>query len=261
MEGRDTFKKDCPKLKNQSRGKQAANNEARGRAYALGGGEPNQDSNVIMGTFFLNNRYASMLFDSGVDRSLVSTAFSSLIDIAPTTLDYNYADDLADDRVAESSTILRGYTLNLLDHPFNIDLMPVELGSFNVIIGMDWLSKYHVVIVCDEKVFCIPYSNKKYIQKGCYVFLAQITEKKAKDQSEEKRLEDKDGLFWIYIDYRELNKLTLKNRYPLLSIDELFDQLQGLSVYFKIDLRSGYHQIRVREEDIPNTEFKTHYGH
>ncbi|GJY26643.1 putative reverse transcriptase domain-containing protein [Tanacetum coccineum] len=71
----------------------------------------------------------------------------------------------------------------------------------------------------------------------------------------------KDGSFRMCIDYRELNKLTVKNRYPLLRIDDLFDQLQGSSVYSKIDLRSGYHQLRVREEDIPKTAFRTRYGH
>ncbi|GJV24488.1 retrotransposon protein, putative, ty3-gypsy subclass [Tanacetum coccineum] len=71
----------------------------------------------------------------------------------------------------------------------------------------------------------------------------------------------KDGSFWMCIDYRELNKLTVKNRYPLPRIDDLFDQLQGSRVYSKIDLRSGYHQLRVREEDIPKTAFRTRYGH
>nr|GFD40089.1 putative reverse transcriptase domain-containing protein [Tanacetum cinerariifolium] len=71
----------------------------------------------------------------------------------------------------------------------------------------------------------------------------------------------KDGSFRICIDYQELNKLTVKNRYLLPRIDDLFDQLQGSSVYSKIDLRSGYHQLRVREEDIPKTAFKTRYGH
>ncbi|GJX94729.1 putative nucleotidyltransferase, ribonuclease H [Tanacetum coccineum] len=71
----------------------------------------------------------------------------------------------------------------------------------------------------------------------------------------------KDGSFRICIDYRELNKLTIKNRYPLPRIDDLFDQLQGSSVYSKIDLRSGYHQLRIREEDIPITAFRTRYGH
>ncbi|GJS49182.1 putative reverse transcriptase domain-containing protein [Tanacetum coccineum] len=71
----------------------------------------------------------------------------------------------------------------------------------------------------------------------------------------------KDGSFQMCIDYRELNKLRVKNRYPLLRIDDLFDQLQGSSVYSKVDLRSGYHQLRVREEDIPKTTFRTRYGH
>ncbi|GJZ27343.1 hypothetical protein Tco_0571596 [Tanacetum coccineum] len=71
----------------------------------------------------------------------------------------------------------------------------------------------------------------------------------------------KDGSFRMCIDYHELNKLTIKNRYPLLRIDELFDQLQGSSVYSKIDLRSGYHQLRIKEEGIPITAYRTRYGH
>ncbi|GKF97189.1 putative reverse transcriptase domain-containing protein, partial [Tanacetum coccineum] len=71
----------------------------------------------------------------------------------------------------------------------------------------------------------------------------------------------KDGSFWMCIDYRELNKLTVKNRYPLPRIDDLFDQLQGSSIYSKIDMRSGYHKLRVHEEDIPKTAFRTRYGH
>ncbi|GKF00350.1 putative reverse transcriptase domain-containing protein, partial [Tanacetum coccineum] len=71
----------------------------------------------------------------------------------------------------------------------------------------------------------------------------------------------KYGSFRMCIDYRELNKLTIKNHYPLSRIDDLFDQLQGSSVYSKIDLRSGYHQLRVRDKDIPKTAFKTRYGH
>ncbi|GKF29420.1 putative reverse transcriptase domain-containing protein [Tanacetum coccineum] len=71
----------------------------------------------------------------------------------------------------------------------------------------------------------------------------------------------KDGSFRMCSDYRELNKLTMKNRYPFPRINDLFDQLQRSRVYSKIDLRSGYHQFRVREEDIPKTAFRTRYGH
>ncbi|GJY96649.1 putative reverse transcriptase domain-containing protein [Tanacetum coccineum] len=97
-------------------------------------------SNVVTGTFLLNNCYASMLFNSGADRSFVSTIFSALLDVTPTTLDTS--------------------------NPFDIDLMPVELGSFDVIIGMDWLAKYHALVVCDEKVVCIPYGNEVLIIRG-----------------------------------------------------------------------------------------------
>ncbi|GJR59816.1 putative reverse transcriptase domain-containing protein [Tanacetum coccineum] len=179
-----------------------------------GGGGTNPDSNVVMGTFLLNNCYASMLFDSGADRSFVSSTFSALLDVAPSTLDTSYAVELADGIISKTNVVLRGCTLGLLGHPFDIDLISVELGSFDVIIGMDWLAKYHALIVCDEKVVCIPYGDevliirgdncddgiklniisctrtKKYIQKGCQVYLAQVTSKKAEDKSEEKRLED-----------------------------------------------------------------------
>ncbi|GJY18559.1 putative reverse transcriptase domain-containing protein, partial [Tanacetum coccineum] len=192
-------------------------------------------------------------------------------------------------------------------------------GSFDIIIGMDWLSRYDASILCGEKKVRIPLEGKtlviegdrnnsqlkivscikvqKYIEKGCELFLAQVTEQ----ESKEKRLEDvpiirdfpeelskqlqelsekgfirpssspwgapilfvkkKDGSFRMCIDYLELNKLTIKNRYPLPRIDDLFDQLQGSSVYSKIDLRSGYHQLRIHEEDIPITVFRTRYGH
>ncbi|GJX67010.1 putative reverse transcriptase domain-containing protein [Tanacetum coccineum] len=121
-----------------------------------------------------------------------------------------------------------------------------ELGTFDAIIGMDWLVKYHAVIVCDEKIVRIPFRNEILIVH------AHVIAKKAEDKSGKKRLED------VPI---ELSKLTVKNRYPLLRIDDLFDQLQGSSVYSKIDLRSGYHQLRVREEDILKTAFKISYGH
>ena len=71
----------------------------------------------------------------------------------------------------------------------------------------------------------------------------------------------KDGSLRLRIDYRQLNKVTVRNRYPLPRIDDLFDQLQGASCFSKIDLRSGYHQLRIRREDVPKIAFRTRYGH
>nr|GEX57383.1 putative reverse transcriptase domain-containing protein [Tanacetum cinerariifolium] len=195
---------------------EAGNGNDVARAYAVGNVGKNLNANVVTGTFFLNNRYASILFDTGAKRSFVSTACRSLIDIVPSTLDHDYDVELVDEKIIRVNTIIRGCTLNYLIHPFNIDLMPVELSSFDIIIGMDWLSMYHAIIVYTEKIVHIPYENEtlivhgdgsdnrhesqlniisctktqKYLIKGCHVFLAHITKKKAKDKSEEKRLKD-----------------------------------------------------------------------
>ncbi|GJS05740.1 putative reverse transcriptase domain-containing protein [Tanacetum coccineum] len=210
------FKRDCLKLKNRNHGNQGRNGNALAKVYVVGNAGTNPDSNVITGTFLLNNRYASILFDIGADRSFVSNKFSSLIDITSTTLDYYYDVELADGKIIRINTIIRGCTLNYLDHPFNINLIPIELGSLDIIIGMDWLAKYHVVIDCAEKIIRIPWGNEtlivhgdrsnrgnetrlniisctktqKYMLKGHYVFLAHVTTKETEDKSGEKRLED-----------------------------------------------------------------------
>nr|GEV20328.1 hypothetical protein [Tanacetum cinerariifolium] len=307
------YRSDFLKLKDQNHGNKDRNKngvgEARGKAYVLGGGDVNLDSNIIKGTFLLNNEYASMIFDSGADRSFISTTFSTLLDVTPDTLDVSYAVELADRRISKTNTTLKGYTLGLLCHSFNIDLMPVELDGVLIVQG-DRGGKG------EKSKLSIKSCTKtqKYIKKGCLIFLAQVTKKESIDKSEEKRLEDvptvrdypevfpkdlpglppmrqvkfqinlvpgaapvarasyklapapvlsvkkKDGSFRMCIDYRELNKLVVKNRYPLPRIDDLFDQLQGSRVYSKIELRFGYHQLRIREENIPKTAFRTRYS-
>nr|GFA46344.1 hypothetical protein [Tanacetum cinerariifolium] len=312
--------------------------------------------NVVMGMFLPNNRYARVLFDSGSDKSFVNINFSHLIDIEPVKVNHSYEVELADGRVVSTNTILRGCALNLVNYLFEIDLMPIELGTFDVILGMDWLILHDAVIVCGKKDVHVPLKKrtlvvkgddcvsrlkivscmkvKKYVDRGSYLFVAQVVEK----EPAERRLEDvpvickfldvfledlpellpprqvefeielvpgaapvvrapyrlapsemkelakqlqelsdkgfippssspwgalvlfvnkKDGSFRMCIDYHELKKLTIKNRYPLPRIDDLFDKLQGSSVYLKIYLRSGYHQLHVREKDIPITACRT----
>nr|GEZ05137.1 hypothetical protein [Tanacetum cinerariifolium] len=131
-----------------------------------GNASRNPDSNVVTGTFLLNNCYASILFDTNADRSFISTAFSSLIDIIPTPLGNSYDVELTDGKIVGVDNIMRGCILNFLSHPFNIDLMPVELGSFDVIIGMDWLRRCHAVIVCDEKLVQISYGKETLFLRG-----------------------------------------------------------------------------------------------
>ncbi|GKA84115.1 putative reverse transcriptase domain-containing protein [Tanacetum coccineum] len=248
------FRKDCPKLRNQNYGNQTRNrvgnmtgnqtrgNEATAKAYAIGRG----------GRF--------------------QRCHGALLDITPSTLDTSYAIELIDGRISETNIVHRGCTLGLIGHSFDIDLMPVELGSFDVIVGMDWLAKYHALIVCDEKVEEKRLEDVPIIREFPEVFLDDLPGLPPAQQRIYKTqfltlgstvlfIKKKDGSFRMCIDYRELNKLTVKNRYPLLRIDDLFNQLQGSRVYSKIDLRSGYHQLRVREEDIPKTAFRARYGH
>ncbi|GJS03723.1 putative reverse transcriptase domain-containing protein [Tanacetum coccineum] len=150
-----------------------------------------QGLNVVTGTFLLNNPYASVLFDSGSDKSFVDTRFSSMLNIEPVKIRASYEVELADGRVVSTNTILKGCTLNLVNHIFEIDLIPIELGTFDVIIGMDWLVNHDVVIICGDKIIRLPYGNKmlivesdkgvsrlkviscikarKYVEQGCHL--------------------------------------------------------------------------------------------
>ncbi|GKA89237.1 reverse transcriptase domain-containing protein [Tanacetum coccineum] len=109
------MRRDCPKLKNRGNGN--GNGTTQGRAYALEGRDASPDSNVITGTFLLNNRYATIMFDTGADRSFVSNTFSALINITPTTLENHYDVELADGKIIGVNTIIRGCTLNFMNHP------------------------------------------------------------------------------------------------------------------------------------------------
>ncbi|KAM0037110.1 putative nucleotidyltransferase, Ribonuclease H [Helianthus debilis subsp. tardiflorus] len=344
------FKRECPKL-----------NQAQGRVFNIGAREARQDPNVVTGTFPINQRQASVLFDTGADYSFVSLDFKNMLGVTASKLDVPYSIELANGDLVETGEVIRGCIIELGGHEFSLDLLPVELGSFDVVIGMDWLSSNKAEVVCHEKIIRIPAENgetivvhgekrdtplriisclkaRKCLKKGCVAFLAHIVDKEAA----EPRIEDipvareypevfpedlpglppprqvefhidlvpgaapvakapyrlapsemqelstqlqelldkgfirpsfspwgapvlfvkkKDGSFRMCIDYRELNKLTVKNRYPLPRIDDLFDQLQGSSYYSKIDLRSGYHQLRIQEGSIPKTAFRTRYGH
>nr|GEX94533.1 putative reverse transcriptase domain-containing protein [Tanacetum cinerariifolium] len=247
-------KKDCPKL---GRNRQGGNN--RGGVYQLGAVNVQEDPKVVTGTFLLNNHCATALFDSGADRSFVSTKFNTIINIKPFEIDTSYEVELADGKIKKVRIPLKNKALIIEGHRNQSRLKIIS---------------------------CI--NARKYIENGCELFLAQVTG----TVSKEKRVKDvpvicdfpevfpedlpglppprqvefcidllpgatHDGSFRMCIDYRELNKLTIKNKYPLPRIDDLFDQLQGSSVYSKIDLRSGYHQLRIHEEDIPITAFRT----
>ncbi|GJY28429.1 putative reverse transcriptase domain-containing protein [Tanacetum coccineum] len=222
----------CPK-----KVKQEEIREVHGRAYSIKDTEP-KGPNVVTGTFLLNNHYAFVLFDSGFDRSFVDTRFSSMLDIDPVKIGVSYEVELANRRVVSTNTVLKGCTLNLVNHVFEIDLMPIELGMFDIIIGMDWLVKHDAVIICGEKVVRIPYGNRMLIVKS-----------DKENKPKEKRLED----------------VPVIHNFPKVFPEELPGLPPPRQVEFRIDLidlQLGYHQLRIKEEeDIPITACTTRYGH
>ncbi|GJT86364.1 putative reverse transcriptase domain-containing protein [Tanacetum coccineum] len=242
-----------------------ANNSAHGRAYLLRDKNAHRDPNVVTGTFLLNQHLARVLFDSGADKSFVSIILASMLNILPITLDTTYDIEMANGNLVGTNTVIQGCTLILLNQPFEIDLMPIKLGSFDVVIGMDWLSKYHARIICDEKVVHIPINGETLI--------IRVMEKK----SDEKRLEDipvvrefpevflEDLLGLPPVRQVEFQIDLIPGAAPVArapyrlapsEMQELSSQLQeladrGSSVYSKINLRSGYHQLRVRVKIFP----------
>nr|GEV08276.1 reverse transcriptase domain-containing protein [Tanacetum cinerariifolium] len=207
--------------------------------------------------------------------------------INPSSLGFAYEIEIASEQLVEIIKVIHGCKLEIESHTFVIDLIPFEHESFDVIVGMDWLSRHKAEIVCHEKDYHLPENfefcidlipREMSVAKSPYRLAASEMEELSSQLIELQKkgfirpssspwgapilfVKKKDGLFRMCIDYTELNKLTIKNHYPLFKIDDLFNQLQGLQYLSKIDLHSGYHQLRVHEDDILKTAFKIQYGH
>ncbi|GJU34823.1 reverse transcriptase domain-containing protein, partial [Tanacetum coccineum] len=236
-----------------------ANNNTHGRAYLLRDKNAHRDSNVVTGTFFLNQHLARVLFDSGADKSFVSISLASTLNIPPITLNTTYDIEMANGNLVGTNTVIQGCTLILINQPFEIDLMPIELDSFDVIIGMDWLSKYHARIICDEKVIHILIDGETLI--------IRVMEKK----SDDKRLENRP----VVREFMELFPKDLPSLPLLRQVEFQIDLIPGAAPVARAPYRlapsemqelsnqlqeladRGYHQLRVRDEDIPKTAFRT----
>ncbi|GJR33318.1 putative reverse transcriptase domain-containing protein [Tanacetum coccineum] len=213
-----------------------ANNSAHGRAYLLRDKNAHQDPNVVTGMFLLNQHLARVLFDLGADKSFVSISFASMLNISPIILDTTYDIEMADGNLVGTNTVIQGCTMILLNQPFKINPMSIKLGSFNVVIGMDWLSKYYAKIICNEKVVHIPIDGETLI--------IRVMEKK----SDERRLKD----IPVVREFPEVFSKDLLGLPPIRQVEFQIDLMPGVL---------GYHQLRVRDEDIPKTAFRTWYRH
>ncbi|GJX36739.1 putative reverse transcriptase domain-containing protein [Tanacetum coccineum] len=265
----DHFRNTCPKMNrvpgqagNQlalegSRNNRSNGNQVRGRAYNVNVNamEAVQDPNIVTGTFSLNDHFVTVLFDSGADFSFISTEFAPLLNVKPSIVNPGYVIEVADGKKVEVDRIIRDCKLELESSLFSINLIPLGHGSFDVIVGMDWLSQHKVVIsvkkdepklgdipiVCDfEDVYPEDLSGlppQRQVE-FCIDLVPGATPIVKSPFSASVILSRRRMDRYMCIDYRELNKLTVKNRYPLPRIDDLFDQLQGSCYFSKIDLRS-----------------------
>nr|GEV61468.1 putative reverse transcriptase domain-containing protein [Tanacetum cinerariifolium] len=262
-------------------------NQVKGRDFNVNAVGTLQDPNIVTSTFYLNHHYATVLFDSGANFSFISTSFAPLLNVKSSFVNPEYLIEVVDGKKVKVLRVICNCKLKLGTSMFTIDLIPLGHGSFDVIVRIDWLSEHKAEIVCHEKVVRIPLVSGKILivqgerASGIAKALSnvKVDEPKLSDISivrdfVEVFSKDLSGLppqlqVEFLIDSvpgatpvaKELNKLTKKNRYPLSRIDDLFDQLQGARYFSKIDLRSGYHQLRVHENDIPKTMFWTRYKH
>ena len=304
---------------------------------------------------------AYVLIDPGATHSFISAKFIAQVNIEIQPIDCSMVVSLPTGDSLISDRVYMGCRVIIEGHEFRANLVLLDIQDFDVILGMDWLSRHHATMDCFRKEvkFCRPGEPEitfcgvrkilsssmmsvmmagKMLRKSYPGYLAYAAEVRDDDM----RLEDipvvrefpdvfpddlpglppdreidfqidlapgiepisrapyrmapaelkelkvqmeemvnkgfvrpstspwgapilfvkkKDGSMRLCIDYRELNKVTIRNQYPLPRIDDLFDQLQGAKVFSKIDLRSGYHQLRVHDDDVPKTAFRTRYGH
>ncbi|XP_022856219.1 uncharacterized protein LOC111377372 [Olea europaea var. sylvestris] len=332
------------------------------RVFTITRSDAETNPSVVTGKFSFFGITSIVLFDSGATHSFVSTEYVRRLGRTPDIQEVSYSVTIPFGDVQQTNLIITACVILIENRELYADLIVLKMKDYDIILGMDWLSKYQATIDCMRKsVTFQPLGNepftfigiekgfrvltilvlkaKRLLDSGCIGYLVSVNTIEAQHNpnlsdvpvaqefpevfpddlprvppdreiefvidliprtspiskapyimapTELKELKlqlqelldkgfirpcfspssapilfvrKKDGTMRLSIDYRELNKVTIKNKYPLPRIDDLFDQLQGASVFSKIDLRSGYHQLKIKGDDISKTAFSMRYGH
>nr|XP_043630277.1 uncharacterized protein LOC122601561 [Erigeron canadensis] len=269
-----------------------AHGNQRGRSFQLIVEQARNTDDVVTGTFLVYNVPMRILFDSGANRSFVATRVSHVIPVSKSSLDNTLQVEVGNGRMELVKDVYRGCEIKIFSELFQANLIPFPMGEFDIILGdifedipivnefagvipegfpgipPEWQVEFSIDLIPGANPIAkAPYRLAPTEMQEMMKQLQELLDKGFIRPSNSSRgapvlfVKKKDGSMRMCIDYRELNKVTIKNKYPLPRIDDLFDQLQGASYFSKIDLRSGYHQLKVRDEDIPKTAFRTRYGH
>ncbi|GJZ12064.1 putative reverse transcriptase domain-containing protein, partial [Tanacetum coccineum] len=250
---------------NGGQGRGNNGNQARGRAFMFRAEEARQDPNIMTDTFTLNNHYATTLFDSGADYSFVSTTFIPLLGMEPSALGFSYEIEIASRQLVEIDKVIKGCKLEIEGYVFDINLIPFRSESFDVIIGMDWLSNHKAEIIYHEKVVRILLPNGKVLR-----VIGERPDKKIRHVMSAKAKEQKQEEIVVVRDFPEVFLDDLSGLPPIREIEFRIELVPRAIPVAKSPYRlvpsemeelSGYHQLRVHEDDIPKTTFRTRYGH